>query len=88
VQGGGKATGKTTAKGGSSPWPSSGKSGGKSAESKGKRPHELTAEQAEAKRAKCVLLCCSHPWRTMSFSVCAQACKYRVQEMRQVGSLC
>jgi hypothetical protein len=67
VQGGGKATGKTTAKGGSSPWPSSGKSGGKSAESKGKRPHELTAEQAEAKRAKCVLLCCSHPWRTMSF---------------------
>jgi hypothetical protein len=84
VQGGGKATGKPTAKGGSSPWPSSGKSGGKSAESKGKRPHELTAEQAEAKRAKCVLLCCS-----LRGAPCRFLCARRLAniECRKCGKL-
>ena len=57
-QGGGKASGKDEAKG-FGQWhsggkSSSGKSAGKSGDGKGKRPHELTAEQQEAKRAKCV----------------------------------
>ena len=57
LQGTGKTSGKTAAKG-NSLWPNGGKGGdkgvGKGVDSKGKRPHEASAEQLEAKRAKCV----------------------------------